>query len=167
MGPLIFTLSLLILVMVWNPFNTDGKSNNLANKMRVLSQKSLKLQQDNEKAFYKTHIKEWKETPFYQFVFDTIKKVAEKGENGVIINYYFGKSNLSPIKPHYAEAFTSSGHKTLYACYAYYFSKDEKDNILQDYAAHESYFYGLEKYLKEEGFYVKDSTNDDSITISW
>lgn len=30
-----------------------------------------------------------------------------------------------------------------------------------------SYFYGLEKYLKEEGFYVKDSTNNDSITISW
>ena len=26
---------------------------------------------------------------------------------------------------------------------------------------------GLEKYLKEEGFYVKDSTNNDSITISW
>ena len=135
--------------------------------MRVLSQKSLKLQQDNEKAFYKTHIKEWKETPFYQFVFDTIKKVAEKGENGVIIKYYFEKSNLSPTKPHYAEAVTSSGHKTLYACYAYYFSKDEKDNILQDYATHESYFYGLDKYLKEEGFYVKDSTNDDSITISW
>lgn len=84
-----------------------------------------------------------------------------------IINYYFGKSNLSPIKPHYAEAVTFSGHKTLYVCYAYYFSKNEKDNILQDYATHESYFYGLEKYLKEEGFYVKDSTNNDSITISW
>lgn len=96
-----------------------------------------------------------------------LEKVAEKGENGVIIEYYFGKSNLPPIKPHYAEAITSSGHKTLYACYAYYFSKNEKDNILQDYATHESYFYGLEKYLKEEGFYVKDSTNDDSITISW
>ena len=160
----LYLLVLLIFIIIVKTPNTD---NNLANKMRVLSQKSLKLQQDNEKAFYKTHIKEWKETPFYQFVFDTIKKVAEKGENGVIIKYYFEKSNLSPTKPHYAEAVTSSGHKTLYACYAYYFSKDEKDNILQDYATHESYFYGLEKYLKEEGFYVKDSTNDDSITISW
>ena len=160
----LYLLVLLIFIIIVKTPNTD---NNLANKMRVLSQKSLKLQQDNEKSFYKTHIKEWKETPFYQFIFDTIKKVAEKGENGVIINYYFGKSNLPPIKPHYAEAITSSGHKTLYACYAYYFSKDEKDNILQDYATHESYFYGLEKYLKEEGFYVKDSTNDDSITISW
>lgn len=160
----LYLLVLLIFIIIVKTPNTD---NNLANKMRVLSQKSLKLQQDNEKSFYKTHIKEWKETPFYQFVFDTIKKVAEKGENGVIINYYFGKSNLPPIKPHYAEAITSSGHKTLYACYEYYFSKDEKDNILQDYATHESYFYGLEKYLKEEGFYVKDSTNDDSITISW
>lgn len=165
MGPLIFTSILLILVIVWNPFDTKEKSNNLANKMRVLSQKSVKLQQDNEKAFYKAHIKEWVETPFYQFVLDTIKKVAEKGENGVVINYYFGKSDLPPIKPHYIEAVASSGHKTLYACYAYYFSKDEKDNILQDYATHESYFYGLEKYLKEEGFYIKDST--DSITISW
>lgn len=160
----LYLLVLLIFIIIVKTPNTD---NNLANKMRVLSQKSLKLQQDNEKSFYKTHIKEWKETPFYQFIFDTIKKVAEKGENGVIINYYFGKSNLPPIKPHYAEAITSSGHKTLYACYAYYFSKDEKDNILQDYATHESYFYGLEKYLKEEGFYVKDSTNNDSITISW
>ena len=123
----LYLLVLLIFIIIVKTPNTD---NNLANKMRVLSQKSLKLQQDNEKAFYKTHIKEWKETPFYQFVFDTIRKVAEKGENGVIINYYFGKSNLSPIKPHYAEAVTSSGHKTLYACYAYYFSKDEKDNIL-------------------------------------
>lgn len=160
----LYLLVLLIFIIIVKTPNTD---NNLANKMRVLSQKSLKLQQDNEKSFYKTHIKEWKETPFYQFVFDTIKKVAEKGENGVIINYYFGKSNLPPIKPHYAEAITSSGHKTLYACYAYYFSKDEKDNILQDYASHESYFYGLEKYLKEEGFYIKDSINNDSITISW
>ena len=160
----LYLLVLLIFIIIVKTPNTD---NNLANKMRVLSQKSLKLQQDNEKAFYKTHIKEWKETPFYQFVFDTIKKVAEKGENGVIIKYYFEKSNLSPTKPHYAEAVTSSGHKTLYACYAYYFSKDEKDNILQDYATHESYFYGLDKYLKEEGFYVKDSTNNDSITISW
>lgn len=160
----LYLLVLLIFIIIVKTPNTD---NNLANKMRVLSQKSLKLQQDNEKSFYKTHIKEWKETLFYQFVFDTIKKVAEKGENGVIINYYFGKSNLPPIKPHYAEAITSSGHKTLYACYAYYFSKDEKDNILQDYATHESYFYGLEKYLKEEGFYVKDSMNDDSIIISW
>ena len=160
----LYLLVLLIFIIIVKTPNTD---NNLANKMRVLSQKSLKLQQDNEKAFYKTHIKEWKETPFYRFVFDAIKKVAEKGENGVIINYYFGKSNLSPIKPHYAEAVTSSGHKTLYACYAYYFSKDEKDNILQDYTDHESYFYGLDKYLKEEGFYVKDSTNNDSITISW
>lgn len=165
MGPLIFTSILLILVIVWNPFDTKEKSNNLANKMRVLSRKSVKLQQDNEKAFYKAHIKEWVETPFYQFVLDTIKKVAEKGENGVVINYYFGKSDLPPIKPHYIEAVTSSRHKTLYACYAYYFSKDEKDNILQDYATHESYFYGLEKYLKEEGFYIKDST--DSITIFW
>lgn len=165
MGPLIFTSILLILVIVWNPFDTKEKSNNLANKMRVLSRKSVKLQQDNEKAFYKAHIKEWVETPFYQFVLDTIKKVAEKGENGVVINYYFGKSDLPPIKPHYIEAVTSSGHKTLYACYAYYFSKDEKDNILQDYATHESYFYGLEKYLKEEGFYIKDST--DSIIIFW
>lgn len=160
----LYLLVLLIFIIIVKTPNTD---NNLANKMRILSQKSLKLQQDNEKSFYKTHIKEWKETLFYQFVFDTIKKVAEKGENGVIINYYFGKSNLPPIKPHYAEAITSSGHKTLYACYAYYFSKDEKDNILQNYATHESYFYGLEKYLKEEGFYVKDSMNDDSITISW
>ena len=160
----LYLLVLLIFIIIVRTPNTD---NNLANKMRVLSQKSLKLQQDNEKAFYKTHIKEWKETPFYQFVFDIIKKVAEKGENGVIIKYYFEKSNLSPTKPHYAEAVTSSGHKTLYVCYAYYFSKDEKDNILQDYATHESYFYGLDKYLKEEGFYVKDSTNDDSITISW
>lgn len=167
MGPLIFTLSLLILVVVWNPFDTNEKSHNLANKMRVLSQKSLKLQQDNEKAFYKTHIKEWKETPFYQFVFDTIKKVAEKGENGVIIKYYFEKSNLSPTKPFYTEAVNYRGYHVLYVCFPYYFSKNEKDNILQDYAAHESYFYGLDKYLKEEGFYVKDSTNDDSITISW
>lgn len=167
MGPIIFTLSLLILVMVWNPFDTDKKGNNLANRMRVLSRKSVKLKQDNERAFYKAHIKEWTKTPFYQFVFDTIKKVAEKGENGVVINYYFGKSDLPPIKPHYIEAVTSSGHKTLYACYAYYFSKDEKDNILQDYASHESYFYGLEKYLKEEGFYIKDLINNDSITISW
>ena len=165
--PVSYVLYLLVLIIFIIIVKTPNTDNNLANKMRVLSQKSLKLQQDNEKSFYKTHIKEWKETPFYQFVFETIKKVAEKGENGVIINYYFGKSNLPPIKPHYAEAITSSGHKTLYACYAYYFSKDEKDNILQDYATHESYFYGLEKYLKEEGFYVKDSTNDDSITISW
>lgn len=167
MGPLIFTLSLLILVMVWNPFDTDKKENNLANRMRLLSRKAVKLQQDNEKAFYKTHIKEWKETPFYQFVFDTIKKVAEKGENGVIINYYFGKSNLPPIKPHYTEAVNYRGYHVLYACFSYYFPENEKDNILQDYATHESYFYGLEKYLKEEGFYVKDSMNDDSITISW
>lgn len=167
MGPLIFTLSLLILVIVWNPFDTNEKSNNLANEMKLLSRKSLKLQQDNEKAFYKTHIKEWKETPFYQFVFDTIKKVAKKGENGVIIKYYFGKSNLPPIKPHYTEAVNYSGYHVLYACFSYYFPENEKDNILQDYATHESYFYGLEKYLKEEGFYVKDSTNDDSITISW
>lgn len=165
--PVSYVLYLLVLIIFIIIVKTPNTDNNLANKMRVLSQKSLKLQQDNEKSFYKTHIKEWKETPFYQFIFDTIKKVAEKGENGVIINYYFGKSNLPPIKPHYAEAITSSGHKTLYACYAYYFSKDEKDNILQDYATHESYFYGLEKYLKEEGFYVKDSTNNDSITISW
>ena len=165
--PVSYVLYLLVLIIFIIIVKTPNTDNNLANKMRVLSQKSLKLQQDNEKSFYKTHIKEWKETLFYQFVFDTIKKVAEKGENGVIINYYFGKSNLPPIKPHYAEAITSSGHKTLYAYYAYYFSKDEKDNILQDYATHESYFYGLEKYLKEEGFYVKDSMNDDSITISW
>ena len=165
--PVSYVLYLLVLIIFIIIVKTPNTDNNLANKMRVLSQKSLKLQQDNEKSFYKTHIKEWKETPFYQFVFDTIKKVAENGENGVIINYYFGKSNLPPIKPHYAEAITSSGHKTLYACYAYYFSKDEKDNILQDYATHESYFYGLEKYLKEEGFYIKDSMNDDSITISW
>lgn len=165
--PVSYVLYLLVLIIFIIIVKTPNTDNNLANKMRVLSQKSLKLQQDNEKSFYKTHIKEWKETLFYQFVFDTIKKVAEKGENGVIINYYFGKSNLPPIKPHYAEAITSSGHKTLYACYAYYFSKNEKDNILQDYATHESYFYGLEKYLKEEGFYVKDSMNDDSITISW
>lgn len=165
--PVSYVLYLLVLIIFIIIVKTPNTDNNLANKMRVLSQKSLKLQQDNEKSFYKTHIKEWKETLFYQFVFDTIKKVAEKGENGVIINYYFGKSNLPPIKPHYAEAITSSGHKTLYACYAYYFSKDEKDNILQDYATHESYFYGLEKYLKEEGFYVKDSMNDDSIIISW
>lgn len=160
----LYLLVLLIFIIIVKTPNTD---NNLANKMRVLSQKSLKLQQEMAMAFYKTNIKEWKETPFYQFVFNTIKKVAEKGENGVIIEYYFGKSNLPPIKPHYAEAITSSGHKTLYACYAYYFSKNEKDNILQDYATHESYFYRLDKYLKEEGFYVKDSTNDDSITISW
>lgn len=165
--PVSYVLYLLVLIIFIIIVKTPNTDNNLANKMRVLSQKSLKLQQDNEKSFYKTHIKEWKETPFYQFVFDTIKKVAEKGENGVIIKYYFGKSNLPPIKPHYAEAITSSGHKTLYACYAYYFPENEKDNILQDYATHESYFYGLEKYLKEEGFYVKDSMNDDSITISW
>lgn len=167
MGPLIFTLSLLILIMVWNPFDTNEKNTNLANKMRLLSRKSLKLQQDNERAFYKTHIKEWKETPFYQFVFDAIKKVAEKGENGVIIKYYFKKSNLSLIKPYYTEAVNYRGYHVLYACFSYYFPENEKDNILQDYATHESYFYGLEKYLKEEGFYVKDSTNDDSITISW
>lgn len=161
----LYLLVLLIFIIIVKTPNTDEKSNSLANKMRVLSRKSVKLQQDNEKAFYKAHIKEWVETPFYQFVLDTIKKVAEKGENGVVINYYFGKSDLPPIKPHYIEAVTSSWHKTLYACYAYYFSKDEKDNILQDYATHESYFYGLEKYLKEEGFYIKDST--DSITIFW
>lgn len=160
----LYLLVLLIFIIIVKTPNTD---NNLANKMRVLSQKSLKLQQDNEKAFYKTHIKEWKETPFYQFVFDTIKKVAEKGENGVIIKYYFEKSNLSPTKPFYTEAVNYRGYHVLYVCFPYYFSKNEKDNILQDYAAHESYFYGLEKYLKEEGFYVKDSTNDDSITISW
>lgn len=160
----LYLLVLLIFIIIVKTPNTD---NNLANKMRVLSQKSLKLQQDNEKAFYKTHIKEWKETPFYQFVFDTIKKVAEKGENGVIIKYYFEKSNLSPTKPYYTEAVNYRGYHVLYVCFPYYFSKNEKDNILQDYATHESYFYGLEKYLKEEGFYVKDSTNDDSITISW
>lgn len=160
----LYLLVLLIFIIIVKTPNTD---NNLANKMRVLSQKSLKLQQDNEKAFYKTHIKEWKETPFYQFVFDTIKKVAEKGENGVIIKYYFEKSNLSPTKPFYTEAVNYRGYHVLYVCFPYYFSKNEKDNILQDYAAHESYFYGLDKYLKEEGFYVKDSTNDDSITISW
>jgi hypothetical protein len=160
----LYLLVLLIFIIIVKTPNTD---NNLANKMRVLSQKSLKLQQDNEKSFYKAHIKEWKETPFYQFVFDTIKKVAEKGENGVIINYYFEKSNLSPTKPYYTEAVNYRGYHVLYACFPYYFTKDEKDNILQDYATHESYFYGLEKYLKEEGFYVKDSTNDDSITISW
>lgn len=160
----LYLFVLLIFIIIVKTPNTD---NNLANKMRVLSQKSLKLQQDNEKSFYKTHIKEWKETPFYQFVFDTIKKVAEKGENGVIINYYFGKSNFPPIKPHYAEAVNYRGYHVLYACFSYYFPENEKDNILQDYATHESYFYGLEKYLKEEGFYVKDSMNDDSITISW
>lgn len=160
----LYLLVLLIFIIIVKTPNTD---NNLANKMRVLSQKSLKLQQDNEKAFYKTHIKEWKETPFYQFVFDTIKKVAEKGENGVIIKYYFEKSNLSPTKPFYAEAVNYRGYHVLYVCFPYYFSENEKDNILQDYATHESYFYGLEKYLKKEGFYVKDSTNDDSITISW
>ena len=160
----LYLLVLLIFIIIVKTPNTD---NNLANKMRVLSQKSLKLQQDNEKAFYKNHIKEWKETPFYQFVFDTIKKVAEKGENGVIIKYYFEKSNLSPTKPFYTEAVNYRGYHVLYVCFLYYFSEREKDNILQDYATHESYFYGLEKYLKEEGFYVKDSTNDDSITISW
>lgn len=160
----LYLLVLLIFIIIVKTPNTD---NNLANKMRVLSQKSLKLQQDNEKAFYKTHIKEWKETPFYQFVFDTIKKVAEKGENGVIIKYYFEKSNLSPTKPFYTEAVNYRGYHVLYVCFPYYFSENEKDNILQDYATHESYFYGLDKYLKEEGFYVKDSTNDDSITISW
>lgn len=160
----LYLLVLLIFIIIVKTPNTD---NNLANKMRVLSQKSLKLQQDNEKSFYKAHIKEWKETPFYQFVFDTIKKVAEKGENGVIINYYFEKSNLSPTKPYYTEAVNYRGYHVLYVCFPYYFSKNEKDNILQDYATHESYFYGLEKYLKEEGFYVKDSTNDDSITIFW
>ena len=160
----LYLLVLLIFIIIVKTPNTD---NNLANKMRVLSQKSLKLQQDNEKAFYKNHIKEWKETPFYQFVFDTIKKVAEKGENGVIIKYYFEKSNLSPTKPFYTEAVNYRGYHVLYVCFLYYFSEREKDNILQDYATHESYFYGLEKYLKEEGFYVKDSTNNDSITISW
>lgn len=160
----LYLLVLLIFIIIVKTPNTD---NNLANKMRVLSQKSLKLQQDNEKSFYKTHIKEWKETPFYQFVFDTIKKVAEKGENGVIIKYYFEKSNLSPTKPYYTEAVNYRGYHVLYVCFPYYFSKNEKDNILQDYTTHESYFYGLDKYLKEEGFYVKDSTNDDSITISW
>lgn len=167
MGLLIFALGLLILVMVWNPFDIGEKSNNLANKMRLLSQKAVKSQQDNKKAFYKAHIEEWKETPFYQFVLGTIKKVAEKGENGVIIKYYFEKSNLSPTKPYYTEAVNYSGHHVLYVCFPYYFTKDEKDNILQDYDAHESYFYGLEKYLKEEGFYMGDSTNNDSITISW
>ena len=165
--PVSYVLYLLVLIIFIIIVKTPNTDNNLANKMRVLSQKSLKLQQDNEKSFYKTHIKEWKETPFYQFVFDTIKKVAEKGENGVIINYYFGKSNLPPIKPHYTEAVNYRGYHVLYACFSYYFPENEKDNILQDYATHESYFYGLEKYLKEEGFYVKDSTNDDSITISW
>lgn len=165
--PVSYVLYLLVLIIFIIIVKTPNTDNNLANKMRVLSQKSLKLQQDNEKSFYKTHIKEWKETPFYQFVFDTIKKVAEKGENGVIIKYYFGKSNLPPIKPHYAEAVNYRGYHVLYACFSYYFPENEKDNILQDYATHESYFYGLEKYLKEEGFYVKDSTNDDSITISW
>lgn len=165
--PVSYVLYLLVLIIFIIIVKTPNTDNNLANKMRVLSQKSLKLQQDNEKSFYKTHIKEWKETPFYQFVFDTIKKVAEKGENGVIINYYFEKSNLSPTKPYYTEAVNYRGYHVLYACFPYYFTKDEKDNILQDYATHESYFYGLEKYLKEEGFYVKDSTNDDSITISW
>lgn len=165
--PVSYVLYLLVLIIFIIIVKTPNTDNNLANKMRVLSQKSLKLQQDNEKSFYKTHIKEWKETPFYQFVFDTIKKVAEKGENGVIIKYYFGKSNLPPIKPHYAEAVNYRGYHVLYACFSYYFPENKKDNILQDYATHESYFYGLEKYLKEEGFYVKDSMNDDSITISW
>lgn len=165
--PVSYVLYLLVLIIFIIIVKTPNTDNNLANKMRVLSQKSLKLQQDNEKSFYKTHIKEWKETPFYQFVFDTIKKVAEKGENGVIIKYYFGKSNLPPIKPHYTEAVNYRGYHVLYACFSYYFPENEKDNILQDYATHESYFYGLEKYLKEEGFYVKDSMNDDSITISW
>ena len=165
--PVSYVLYLLVLLVFIIIVKTPNTDNNLANKMRVLSQKSLKLQQDNEKAFYKTHIKEWKETPFYQFVFDTIKKVAEKGENGVIIKYYFEKSNLSPTKPFYTEAVNYRGYHVLYVCFLYYFSEREKDNILQDYATHESYFYGLEKYLKEEGFYVKDSTNDDSITISW
>lgn len=165
--PVSYVLYLLVLIIFIIIVKTPNTDNNLANKMRVLSQKSLKLQQDNEKSFYKTHIKKWKETPFYQFVFDTIKKVAEKGENGVIINYYFEKSNLSPTKPYYTEAVNYRGYHVLYVCFPYYFSKNEKDNILQDYATHESYFYGLEKYLKEEGFYVKDSTNDDSITISW
>lgn len=166
MGPIIFVLSLLVFAIVWNPFDTDKKGNNLANKMRLLSRKAVKLQQDNEKNFYKTHIKEWTETPFYQFVFDTIEKVAENGENGVIINYYFGKTNLPPIKPHYAEAVTSSGHKTLYACYAYYFSKEE-ENSLSDYATKESYLYGIETYLKTEGFYVKSGNSGYSFSVSW
>lgn len=162
----LYLLVLLIFIIIVKTPSTDEKSNSLANKMRVLSRKSAKLQQDNEKAFYKAHIKEWKQTPFYQFVFDTIKKVAENGENGVIINYYFGKSNLPLIKPHYAEAVTSSGHKTLYACYAYYFSKDEENN-LSDYDTRESYLYGIETYLKNEGFYIKSGSSNYSFSISW
>lgn len=146
--------------------SSDEKCNNLANKMRILSRKSVKLQQNNEKAYYKSHIKEWKETPFYKFVLDTIKKVAKNGENGVIINYYFGKSNLPPIKPHYAEAVTSSGHKVLYACHSYYFSKEE-ENSLSDYATRESYLYGIETYLKDEGFYIKSGNNNYSFSVSW
>lgn len=162
----LYLLVLLIFVIIVKTPSTDEKSNSLANKMRVLSRKSVKLQQDNEKAFYKAHIKEWKQTPFYQFVFDTIEKVAENGENGVIINYYFGKSNLPPIKPHYAEAVTSSGHKTLYACYAYYFSKEEETN-LSDYATKESYLCGIETYLEAEGFYVKSGNSGYSFSVAW
>ena len=170
MGPIIFTLSLLILVMVWNPFDTDKKGNNLANRMRVLSRKSVKLQQDNEKAFYKAHIKEWKETPFYQFVLDTIKKVAEKGENGVIINYLTEKNVILPVKTiynKYGEAITLSGHTVLFREIDYQFSPDELTHF-SDTNALVTYIDGLIRYLKSEHFNVKIRPSyTNSITISW
>lgn len=166
MGPLIFVGSLLILFIVWNPFETNEKSNSLANKMRLLSKKSVKLQQDNERSFYKVHIREWKETPFYQFVLDAIKRVAEKGEDGVIIKYYFGKSGKPPIKPYYATTITSCGLTTAYVCFSYYFSLEEENNLSDD-NTRESYLNGIETYLKKEGFYVKSGNDDHTFSVSW
>lgn len=165
MGPLIFTLSLLILVVVWNPFDTNEKSHNLANKMRVLSQKSLKLQQDNEKSFYKAHIEEWKETPFYRFVFDAIKKVAEKGENGVIIDYYFYKPSSPLVESYYSDSITKKGTRAIYINYTYYFSEDE-NKYLCDYSFEKAFLSGIETYLKKEGFDVI-KRYACSLTISW
>lgn len=170
MGLIIFALSLLILIMVWNPFDTNEKSNNLANKMRLLSKKSVKLQQDNENNFYRSHIREWIETPFYQFVLDTIKKEAENGEFGVIINYLIEKNIILPTKTiygSYGEAITPSGRTILFREIDYQFSPDELTHF-SDTDALVTYIDGLIRYLKSEHFNVKIRPSyTNSITISW
>lgn len=170
MGPLIFVASLLVFAIVWNPFETNEKGNNLANRMRLLSKKSVKLQQDNENNFYRSHIREWIETPFYQYVLDTIKKEAENGEFGVIINYLTEKNIILPTKTiygSYGEAITPSGRTILFREIDYQFSPDELTHF-SDTDALVTYIDGLIRYLKSEHFNVKIRPSyTNSITISW
>lgn len=170
MGPIIFALSILVLVIVWNPFDTAEKSDNLANKMRLLSRNSVKSQQDNERAFYKAHVEEWKETPFYQFVLNAIKNAAEKGEKGVLINYYFNL-NYYISKPssepyHYSDCTTKKGTHVIYVSHAYYFSEDENKKYLYDSSFRKAFLSGIKTYLEKEGFdVIKPDSN--SLIVSW